>query len=174
MEAIRAAVLTVSDRCWRGEAVDTSGPALVQMLRERLAAEVVATACVPDEVAQISEQLEKWATGDAAGEDAAHVDLVLTTGGTGLGPRDVTPEATLPLLDRQHLGLMQLVYLRCWQATPRVFLSRGVAGTISRTLVINLPGSRRGATESLEALLDVLPHAIETMRGGDHPPESSR
>lgn len=168
IDAIRAAVLTVSDRCWRGEAQDTSGPALVQMLREKLSAEVVEIACVPDEVAQIREHLERWATGNVSEPPTPPIDLVLTTGGTGLGPRDVTPEATLKLLDREHPGLIQLVYLRCWQTTPRVFLSRGVAGTISRTLVINLPGSRRGATESLEALLDILPHAIHTLRGGDH------
>ena len=167
-EAIRAAVLTVSDRCWRREATDTSGPALVQMLRERLSADVVAHACVPDEIEQIREQLEQWAV---SSQPQQRIDLVLTTGGTGLAPRDVTPEATLGLLERQHPGLIQLVYHRCSARSPRVFLSRGVAGTIAQTLVINLPGSNRGATESLEALLDVLPHAVGLLRGQtDHGP----
>ncbi len=156
---IRAAVLTVSDRCSRGQAVDTSGPALVELLRSRLHAEVVATRCLPDEADQLAACFVEWSRGEAG------IDLVLSTGGTGLAPRDVTPEAARSVFEREHSGLMELARLRCMSKTPRTFLSRGVAGTIGRTLILTLPGSPRGATENLEALLDILPHAIETLRG---------
>ncbi len=155
---IRVAVLTVSDRCSRSEAIDTSGPALVAMAQTKLCAEVVATVCLPDERSQLSEQLRHWALHDP------RPDLILTTGGTGLAPRDITPEATLEVLERRHSGLMELIRLRCYEKTPRTYLSRGEAGTLGRTLIINLPGSQRGATESFEAILDIVPHAIETLR----------
>lgn len=156
---IRAAVLTVSDRCSRGEAVDTSGPGLCAVLRERLGAEIVATECVPDEPDQIVERLTRWSR---AGEG---IDLIASTGGTGLAPRDRTPEAARRVIEREHPALMELARLRCLEKTPRAFLSRGVAGTVGRTLILTLPGSPRGARENLEALLDILPHAIETLRG---------
>jgi len=159
MTPIRIAILTVSDRCSRGETIDTSGPALAEMARAQLQAEVVATGCLADERPRIGEQLRRWALGDPK------PDLTLTTGGTGLAPRDVTPEATLDVIERRHAGLMELIRRRCYDKTPRAYLSRGEAGTLGRTLIINLPGSQRGATESLEALLDILPHAIETLRG---------
>jgi len=154
---IRAGVLTVSDRCSRGEAVDTSGPALAELLRTRLGATIVATRCLPDEKDQLAACFAEWSR--------AGLDLVLSTGGTGLAPRDVTPEAALSVFERQHPGLMELARLRCMNKTPRTFLSRGVAGTLGRTLILTLPGSLRGSTENLEALLDILPHAIETLRG---------
>jgi molybdenum cofactor synthesis domain-containing protein len=156
---IRAAVMTVSDACARSQATDTTGPALAAILRDRLHAEVVATACVPCEASPIANQLSSWAVGNGA------IDLILTIGGTGLGPHDITPEATLRNLDREHPSLMQLLHMRCAASTPRTFLSRGVAGTISTTLVINLPGSTQGAVEGLSALLDVLPSAIQMLRG---------
>jgi len=159
MSAIRVAVLTVSDRCSRGTAVDTSGPGLAAMCRERLGAEIVAAICLPDERDQLARQLRQWATVEPK------PDVILTTGGTGLAPRDVTPEATLDVLERRHQALQELIRLRCYAKTPRTFLSRGEAGTLGRSLIINLPGSLRGATESLEALLDILPHAVETLRG---------
>mgnify|MGYP003339360895 CR=1 FL=1 len=156
---IRAAVLTVSDRCSRGEATDTSGPAVAAMLRERLGAQVVATRCLPDEVDALAACFVQWA------QPHEGIDLVISAGGTGLAPRDVTPEAALRVFERQHSGLMELARLRCMARTPRTFLSRGVAGTIGRTLILTLPGSLRGSTEMLEALLDLLPHAVETLRG---------
>ncbi|MBI1369196.1 MAG: molybdenum cofactor biosynthesis protein [Planctomycetes bacterium] len=159
---MNASVLTISDRCARGEAEDTSGPALCQMLRETFGATVLAARCVADDPDAIGHVLVEWS------DATPRPDLVLTTGGTGLGPRDVTPEATRRVLEREHPGLIQLMQMRCYAKTPKCFLSRGIAGTIDRTLVINLPGSRKGAIESLEALADVLPHAIETLRGGDH------
>jgi molybdenum cofactor synthesis domain-containing protein len=117
---------------------------------------------VPDDEQKIRSRLAHWA------REAPQPDLILTTGGTGLGPRDVTPEATAAVLERRHGGLLELVRKKCGPKSDRVFLSRGEAGTIAGTLVINLPGSERGATESLEALLDVLPHAIEMLHGGGH------
>jgi|RhiMethySRZTD1v2_1073278.scaffolds.fasta_scaffold145095_3 molybdenum cofactor synthesis domain-containing protein len=156
---IRAAVLTVSDRCSRGAAVDTSGPGLAVILRERLGAEVVETACVPDEVSQIAGVFVAWSRTER------QIDLIVSTGGTGLAPRDVTPEAAKSVLEREHAGLMELARLRCYPKTARTYLSRGVAGTIGRTLILTLPGSPRGSSENLEALLDILPHAIETVRG---------
>jgi molybdenum cofactor synthesis domain-containing protein len=156
---IRVAVLTVSDRCSRGEATDTSGPGLCAIARDRLGAEVVATTCVPDEVPQIAAKFLEWSRPDL------RIDLIISTGGTGLAPRDVTPEAAKKVLEREHAGLMELARMRCYAKTARTYLSRGVAGTIGRTLILTLPGSPRGSSENLEALLDILPHAIETIRG---------
>lgn len=156
---IRVAVLTISDRCSRGQTQDTSGPALVELARTTLNAQLLPLDCVPDEIDVIADKLRCLATGNEP------PDLVLTTGGTGLAPRDVTPEATLSVIERRHSGLMELIRRRCYDKTPRAYLSRGEAGTLNRTLIINLPGSPRGAVESLEALLDILPHAIETLRG---------
>ena len=160
--AITVAVLTVSDRCSRGEAEDTSGPALAELARSQLMADVAAAACVPDDRTQITEQLRAWAL------DAPRPALILTTGGTGLGPRDFTPEATADVLERRHPALQELVRLRCLATSPRVFLSRGEAGTIGRSMVINLPGSRRGATECFLALVDILPHALDMICGEGH------
>lgn len=159
---ITASVLTVSDRCSRDETVDTSGPMLERLLSGKLGARIVASSCVPDEKEVIARQLRSWAL--------EGVDLILTTGGTGLGPRDVTPEATAMVIQRRHPGLLELARLRCSAKTPRAFLSRGEAGTIEQTLIVNLPGSPRGASEFLEAMLDILPHAIQMLRGspGDH------
>jgi len=156
---IRAAVLTVSDRCSRGLAIDTSGPALVEILRSRVGAQIIATRCLPDEPDELAACFVLWS------RPAQEIDLVLSTGGTGLAPRDLTPEAAKRVFEREHSGLMELARSRCLSKTPRTFLSRGVAGTIGRTLILTLPGSPRGATENLEALLDILPHAIETLRG---------
>lgn len=156
---IRAAVLTVSDRCSRGTAKDTSGPALAEILRTRLGAEVVELRCLPDEQDQLAACFVSWSSSERG------IDLILSTGGTGLAPRDVTPEAARSVIEREHPGLMELARLRCMAKTPRTFLSRGVAGTIGRTLILTLPGSLKGSTENLEALLDILPHAIETLRG---------
>jgi molybdenum cofactor synthesis domain-containing protein len=157
--AIRAAVLTASDRCSRGAAIDTSGPAVCELLGRSLGAEIVATRCVPDDRATLATAFREWTRPEAG------IDLVVSTGGTGLAPRDVTPEAALDVIERRHDGLLDLARLRCMSKTPRTFLSRGVSGCAGRTLILTLPGSPRGATEMLEALLDLLPHAIETLRG---------
>jgi molybdopterin adenylyltransferase len=167
------AVLTVSDRCSRGECPDTSGPALAEIVERELPGRIVGRACVPDDIEAIREQLQAWRS------VVPPIDLVLTTGGTGLALRDVTPEATLTVLQRRHPGLLELMRLRCYSRSPRAFLSRGEAGTTGRTLIINLPGSHGGSTECLRALLDILPHALETLRGeaqheDDRRPSSSR
>lgn len=155
----RVAVLTVSDRCSRGEATDTSGPALAEMVRTRLGWQVVEAACLPDDRPALAAQFRAWC------DSQRQIDLILSTGGTGLAPRDVTPEAAMDVIERPHAGLMELARLRCMTKTVRTFLSRGVAGVCGRTLILTLPGSPRGATENLEALLDILPHAVETLRG---------
>jgi molybdenum cofactor synthesis domain-containing protein len=156
---IRAAVLTISDRCSRGESEDRSGPAVAALCRERLDADVVETAVVPDKASRIARKVGAWS------QPARRIDLALTTGGTGLAPRDITPEALSPLIERHHPALLELARLRCLPKTPLAFLSRGVAGAIGRTLVITLPGSPRGATEMLDAICDILPHAIDILRG---------
>ena len=158
---IRFCVLTVSDRCAAGAMEDRSGPAVRAIVEKRLGGECVGTAVQADEAEKITAKLRAWVEG-------THPDLVLTTGGTGLGPRDVTPEATRRVLEREHSGLVELIRLRGLEKTPLVYLSRGIAGTCGRTLILNLPGSERGAAESLEAVVDVLGHAVEMLRGGDH------
>jgi len=158
-----AAVLTISDRCSQGVAQDTSGPALAEMLAQTFRADVQSTKCVPDEIDRIRASIRAWAD--------AGIDLVLTTGGTGLAPRDVTPEAIAPLLDKPAPNLLELARLRCLEKTANTYLSRGVAGVVKQTLVITLPGSRVGSTETLDAIADILPHAIDAMKGLDkHPP----
>lgn len=153
------AILTVSDRCSQGITVDSSGPALGELSQRRLGATIVARACVPDEVDAIRKQIVEWT------QLQPPPQLILTTGGTGLAQRDITPEATAGILQRRHPALLELARLRCYAKTPRAFLSRGEAGTVGGTLIINLPGSEKACTEYLEALCDVLPHAIQTLRG---------
>lgn len=163
---IRLAVLTISDRCSAGEREDRSGPALIDAVLQACDAQCVATGLVPDEADRITASLRKWIDSEQP------PDLILTTGGTGLSPRDVTPEATLPVIERRHDGLLELARMRCYSITPMTYLSRGVAGTAGRCLIINLPGSPRGACEMIEAMIDVLPHAIQTLRGtitDEHP-----
>lgn len=149
----------MSDRCSGGRAEDRSGAAVEALLRERLGVERIERACVGDERDQIAEQVRDWA--------GAGVDLIVTTGGTGLGPRDVTPEAVRSVIEREAPGLMELARSGSAASTPLAYLSRGVAGVVGRTLVIAVPGSLRGATEQLGALLGVLDHAIRIARGED-------
>ena len=154
---IRVGILTVSDRSARGERVDQTQ----LVLRERLdpkTFEVVAYEVVPDEPAQIRRVLRMWA-------DKDRLDLVLTNGGTGLAPRDHTPEATREVLDKEAPGLAELMRIEGLKKTPLAALSRGVAGVRGSTLILNLPGSPKGAAESLEAVLAVIPHAVELIRG---------
>ena len=155
-----AAVLTVSDRGSRGESVDTAGPAVAALL-EGAGFEVVARALVPDEPDDIEGHLLSWA-------DGLEVALALTAGGTGLSPRDRTPEATERVIDYLVPGIPEAIRAAGRASTPMAMLSRGLAGVRGRMLIINLPGSERGATESLRAVLDMLPHALDQLRGGDH------
>jgi molybdenum cofactor synthesis domain-containing protein len=155
----RAAVVTVSDRSSRGERPDTGGPLLAGLLAE-LGLDVADVVVVPDEVDAVRSALR------AA---AASYDLVVTTGGTGLSPRDVTPEATGPLLDRRVPGLEEALRARGVAAVPTAVLSRGLVGTIGRTLVVNLPGSTGGVRDGVAVLAPVLGHALAQLAGGgDH------
>ncbi len=151
------AILTISDRSARGERADASGPALAQAIVEHLpGAQVVEQAIVPDVVRQIAERLAVWA-------DADKLDLVLTTGGTGFAPRDITPEATRSVIEREAPGLAEAMCAAGLRITPHAMLSRAVAGIRDRTLIINLPGSPKAAVENLQTVAAVLPHAIELL-----------
>ena len=159
-EGARATVVTVSDRSHGGEMHDRSGPALAAGLRE-LGFEVGDVVVVPDEVPQVQEALR------AAVRDG--VDVVVTTGGTGFAPRDVTPEATRPLLDREAPGIVEALRRTRQDEVPTTILSRGVAGTIARTFVLNLPGSTGAVRDAAEVLAPVVGHLVAQMRGGgDH------
>lgn len=156
----RALVVTVSDRSSRGERPDTSGPLLASLLAG-LGFEVGDVVVVPDEVQAVQGALRDGA--------AASYDVVVTTGGTGLSPRDVTPEATRPLLDREAPGLADALRRRGEAAVPTAVLSRGLAGTIGTTLVVNLPGSSGGVRDGVAVLAGVVGHAVAQLRGGgDH------
>ncbi len=154
---LRVGILTVSDMAARGERQDTSGAAIREMLAS-LEATVERYEVVPDERSLIEERLRAWA-------DADGLDLIVTTGGTGFGPRDVTPEATRAVIDREAPGLAEAMRAEGLKHTPLAMLSRAVAGIRGRTLIVNLPGSPRGVRENLQVLLPVLPHAVELLRG---------
>jgi molybdopterin adenylyltransferase len=155
-------VLTVSDRCSQGLMTDTAGPAVVELLREHWPVAQIEVAIVPDEEEKIAAQLEQWSTNGAA--------LILTVGGTGMSQRDRTPEATLRVLDRHAPGLAEAMRSRGGESNPFSWLSRGVAGLRGSTLIVNLPGSKRGAEESLVSIHVLLRHAIEVAGGSQSHP----
>jgi molybdopterin adenylyltransferase len=162
MSAAIYAILTISDKGSRGEREDLSGKVIQGVVAE-LGGEVAAYEIVPDERPRIQERLVEWA-------DQRKVDVVLTTGGTGLAPRDVTPTSTLEILDYEVPGLPEAMRAESLKKTPNAMLSRMVAGVRGHTLIINLPGSPRAVRECLEVIRTALPHAVETLRGevGDH------
>lgn len=151
---ISVAVLTLSDKGSRGERNDTSGPAIAEMLKGL--GEVRYYDILPDERGLISEKLIGYAD---------RVDLILTTGGTGLSPRDVTPEATRDVIEREVPGIAEAMRMEGLKKTPRAMLSRAVAGVRGQTLIINLPGSPAAVRENLAVILEVIPHAVEKIRG---------
>lgn len=152
-----AAVITVSDKGFRGERVDTSGPALCAMLREE-DWEVIHTAIVPDEKEVIEKELTKCA-------DELGAALVLTTGGTGFSPRDITPEATLAVVERLTPGIPEAMRAESMRITPKGCLSRETAGIRNRTLIVNLPGSEKAAKENIAAVLRPIRHGVEMLLG---------
>jgi molybdenum cofactor synthesis domain-containing protein len=154
---INAAVLTVSDSVSAGTRVDRSGPAVRDRL-EQLGWEVSVLEVVPDDPAQIAARLATLA-------DGGRISAIFTTGGTGVAPRDVTPEATRTVLDREIPGMAEVMRARGREATPLAALSRSVAGTRGRVLIVNLPGSPKGAVESLDAIVELAPHVLELLRG---------
>jgi len=152
---ITVAVLTLSDKGSKGEREDSSGP-LVREFMKKIQAEVLHYDILPDEKAIIKQKLIQY---------AEKVDLILTTGGTGLSPRDITPEATLEVIDRQVPGIAEAMRLEGLKKTSRAMLSRAVAGVRGKCLIINLPGSPKAVSEGLSAIVDVIPHAIEKIKG---------
>jgi molybdopterin adenylyltransferase len=159
---MRVAVLTISDATSRGERADGSGDAIVEWI-EAIDGEVTARAVVSDDVVAIARQLLAWCDEDLA-------DLVLTTGGTGLSPRDVTADATRAVIDREAIGIAERLRAVTGASFPRAALSNGLAGIRHRTLVINLPGSTRGVRDMLAALEPIVEHAVDIVRGAptDH------
>jgi molybdopterin adenylyltransferase len=157
---MRVAVLTISDSVSRGEREDLSGPAVVAFCRG-LGWEIVATAQVSDDLAAIRAQLTDLA-------HSARVDLVLTTGSTGIGPRDNAPEATQAVADRVIPGIAEEMRRKGLEKTPTAVLSRAIAASHGKTLIVNLPGSPKGAVESLESVAHLLPHAVHVLHGARH------
>jgi molybdopterin adenylyltransferase len=157
---IRTAILTISDSCAEGKRQDLSGQAIVDILPgDRF--EICQKKIVPDNKQIIADELKIYS-------DKEKLDIVLTTGGTGLGPRDVTPEATASVCDKMVPGLGEILRSVSYKKTPNAVLSRSAAGIRKGTLIINLPGSPKAVRECMEIIIDVLPHALEMMRGGGH------
>ena len=157
---MRVAVLTISDSVSQRKREDSSGPAVVAVCRG-LGWELASTGCLPDDQKQIAAQLRELA-------DSGKVDVILTTGGTGIGPRDTTPEATQSIADRVVPGIGEEMRRKGLEKTATAVLSRGIAATRGKTLILNLPGSPKGAAESLEAVAHLLPHAVRVLHGDRH------
>jgi molybdenum cofactor synthesis domain-containing protein len=153
---LRFGILTVSDRSSQGVRPDASGPALEGLISTR-GWKVNKRLTVPDDLATIRKTLAGWA-------DTGDLDIILTTGGTGFSPRDVTPEATLGAIERSAPGLAEAMRHASLRSTPHAMLSRGIAGIRGRTLIVNLPGSPKAATENLDVIIAVLPHAVQLLR----------
>jgi len=153
----KAGILTISDKGWRGERQDKSGE-VIRGILSQIDTQVVNYDIVPDEKNLIAEKLIQWADKDG-------IDVIITTGGTGLSPRDVTPEATLSVVDRVIPGFAEAMRAKSLKKTPMAMLSRAVVGTRGECLIVNLPGSPKAVRECLESILPALPHAIETLKG---------
>jgi molybdopterin adenylyltransferase len=156
-------IITISDKAWQGKRPDESG----QVIRDSFSAvdsKVVKYEVIPDEADIIAQKLAQWA-------DEGRLDIIITTGGTGLGPRDVTPEATLSVVDKVVPGLAEMMRVQSFGITPLAMLSRAVAGVRKECLIINLPGSPKAVSECLEIILPVLPHAVDVIKGRvtEHP-----
>jgi len=156
MVPIRIGIITVSDRSSRGERPDESGPALMNAVSQQ-GWQVILTEILPDEIETLITTLTEWA-------DSGKMDIILTTGGTGFSPRDITPEATHAVIQRPTPGLSEAMRSASLRFTPHAMLSRATSGIRARTLIINLPGSPKGALENLAVLTPILPHAIQLLR----------
>jgi len=154
---IKVGILTISDKGSKGEREDLSGKVIEEVIR-KINGEVKYYQIIPDEKDIIQAELIKAV-------DKLHLDLILTTGGTGLGKRDVTPEATLAIIEKEVPGISEIIRSESFKKTNRAILSRGVAGIRKESLIINLPGSPKGVRESLEIVLEALPHGIEILKG---------
>lgn len=157
---ISVGILTVSDRSSQGTRKDLSGPALSQMVQEQ-GWKISAESIVPDEIGKIRETLLEWS-------DELGILVILTTGGTGIGPRDVTPEATVDILDKKLPGLSELIRQESIKKILSAALSRATAGVRRKSLIVNLPGNPEGAKECLGFILELIPHALTMIAGGDH------
>ena len=157
-EQIQAVVLTISDRCSAGETRDTAGPAVGAMLREALPSHIYSAEIIPDEQTVIEKRLKHFCSGHS-------IDLIVTVGGTGFSPRDVTPEASRNVIERFTPGLDEAMRASSMEKTPHAMLSRGTSGICSSTLIINLPGSERAAVENLEVIITALQHGIRKLKG---------
>lgn len=153
-----AGVLTISDKGWRKERVDESGHIAQEFIRQLADFEVVKYEIVPDDIEMISRKLTEWS-------DEFGLNLIVTSGGTGLAPRDFTPEATMAVIERVVPGLTEIMRMETRKSVPTSVLSRAVAGSRGKCLIINLPGSPGGVRECLEVILPVIPHALETLAG---------
>ena len=154
-----AGIITVSDKGSQGKREDLSGPAIAEMLAGA-AISIKKTLIIPDEVDQISKAIMQFA-------DIEQLDLILTTGGTGVSPRDLTPDATLKVIDKEIPGMAEAMRIASMKITPHAMISRAIAGIRGRCLIINLPGSPKGAKENLSSVLPALKHAIEKIKGDD-------
>lgn len=157
---VKVGILTCSDRSARGERADASGPTVHNLVIDRLGAKVAQYKVVPDERSAIESTLVEWV-------DQERLDLILTNGGTGFSPRDVTPEATRAVVDREAPALVQAMLFETLRITPYAMLTRATAGIRHKTLIVNLPGSPKALTENFEAIAEVLPHAVDIVRGVD-------
>jgi molybdopterin adenylyltransferase len=157
---IRTAILTISDSCANGTREDLSGQTIIDMLPKN-DFQVIQKIIIPDDLKKIANELIHFA-------DNESIDIFFTTGGTGLGPRDLTPEATASISDRLVPGISEIIRAEGFKKTPNAALSRGIACIRKNTLIINLPGSPKGVRESLDVLLTFIPHAIKMMHGGGH------
>jgi molybdopterin adenylyltransferase len=156
--SVRIGILTISDRSSRGERPDVSGPLIQEFAEARLAAEVASAAVIPDELASIRDTLAAWC-------DQGNLDIIFTTGGTGFASRDVTPEATRDVIEREAPGLAEAMRAASLQVTPHAMLSRTVCGIRGRTLIVNLPGSPKAVRENLATIAPALPHAVQLLQG---------
>ena len=156
---ISAGIITVSDKGSQGKREDLSGPAIAEMLAE-VSIEIKHTIIIPDETDRIKEAIIEFA-------DEKNLDLILTTGGTGVSPRDLTPDATLKVIDKEIPGMAEVMRHQSMLITPHAMISRAIAGIRGRSLIINLPGSPKGVKENLAVILPALKHAIEKIKGDD-------